>query len=355
MRLTNEEQLDLLEAYFKSDKNCTRALDWYRNRHPLRDVPTRKIFKKLIDNLRTCGSFRRKKQKKPRKCDINVDIAILTYFEGTPDASIRDAVRDIPDVSHGTIQNVLKKYKYKCYRNAHLAQALHQGDNIRRLEFCNWLKEKINSDRHFLEFIIFSDETQFSNNGMYNRKNHHFWSRQNPLRIHEGRRQIRFSFNCWVGLVHNRVLMFKIYDGRLDRFKYIEILEDVVEIIRGMSQDFIENMYFQQDGAPAHNSRIATDFLNDHFLHNWIGTNGPIKWPARSPDITPLDYFLWGYVKDEIYKSNYDTVEDLTTALENILTHMHPIKIRNAILRSLPKRINLCIQQNGYHFEHLLK
>ena len=25
-------------------------------------------------------------------------------------------------------------------------------------------------------------------------------------------------------------------------------------------------------------------------------------WPPRSPDLTPCDFFLWGYVKDNAYK-----------------------------------------------------
>ena len=48
-------------------------------------------------------------------------------------------------------------------------------------------------------------------------------------------------------------------------------------------------MYFQQNGAPPHNARIITDYLNDTFPHRWIGKNGAIRWPARSPDLTPLD------------------------------------------------------------------
>lgn len=34
----------------------------------------------------------------------------------------------------------------------------------------------------------------------------------------------------------------------------------------------------------------------------WIGRDGPINWPPRSPDISPLDFFLWGYVKDIVYQ-----------------------------------------------------
>ena len=28
-----------------------------------------------------------------------------------------------------------------------------------------------------------------------------------------------------------------------------------------------------------------------------------LLWPPRSPDLTPCDFFLWGYVKDNAYKS----------------------------------------------------
>jgi hypothetical protein len=24
-------------------------------------------------------------------------------------------------------------------------------------------------------------------------------------------------------------------------------------------------------------------------------------WPSRSPNVTPCDFFLWGYVKDQVY------------------------------------------------------
>ncbi|PNF27274.1 hypothetical protein B7P43_G05160, partial [Cryptotermes secundus] len=31
-----------------------------------------------------------------------------------------------------------------------------------------------------------------------------------------------------------------------------------------------------------------------------IGRGGPVTWSPRSPDLTPLDYFLWGYVKNSV-------------------------------------------------------
>ena len=41
-------------------------------------------------------------------------------------------------------------------------------------------------------------------------------------------------------------------------------------------------------------------FLDATFPNRWIGRDGPTPWPPRSPDITPLDFFLWGYVKDKV-------------------------------------------------------
>jgi hypothetical protein len=35
-------------------------------------------------------------------------------------------------------------------------------------------------------------------------------------------------------------------------------------------------MYFQQDGAPAHNAIIVKQYLNDIFPNRWIGTHGVI-------------------------------------------------------------------------------
>ncbi|UYV67885.1 hypothetical protein LAZ67_5002389 [Cordylochernes scorpioides] len=43
-------------------------------------------------------------------------------------------------------------------------------------------------------------------------------------------------------------------------------------------------------------------YLDQNLSGQWIGRRGPIEFPARSPDLTPLDFFLWGTVKDGVYK-----------------------------------------------------
>jgi len=36
--------------------------------------------------------------------------------------------------------------------------------------------------------------------------------------------------------------------------------------------------------------------FEETFPNSWIGRDGPTPWPPRSPDITPFDFFLCGYV-----------------------------------------------------------
>ena len=55
-----------------------------------------------------------------------------------------------------------------------------------------------------------------------------------------------------------------------------------------------QDCYFQHDGAPPHYGHYVRQWLCENFPRKWIGRRGPIEWPARSPDLTPPDFFLWG-------------------------------------------------------------
>ena len=59
-------------------------------------------------------------------------------------------------------------------------------------------------------------------------------------------------------------------------------------------------MYFQHDGAPSHYTRHVMQHRNDTFPSRWIGRGSTINWPPRSPDLTRLDFCLWGLMKSEV-------------------------------------------------------
>ncbi|GFY34543.1 DUF4817 domain-containing protein [Trichonephila clavipes] len=54
----------------------------------------------------------------------------------------------------------------------------------------------------------------------------------------------------------------------------------------------VQELWFQQDGATCHTARATIDLLKDTFGDRLISRFGPVNWPPRSCDLTPLDYFL---------------------------------------------------------------
>jgi hypothetical protein len=59
-----------------------------------------------------------------------------------------------------------------------------------------------------------------------------------------------------------------------------------------------QHMWYMHDGASPHFVRIVTQHL---FGEQWIGRGGPVSWPARSPDLNPLDLLLWRHLKSLVY------------------------------------------------------
>jgi hypothetical protein len=62
----------------------------------------------------------------------------------------------------------------------------------------------------------------------------------------------------------------------------------------------------QQDGAPPRFYHHVRNHLDKEMAGRWIGRGGPIAWTPRSPDLTLLDFFLWGYVKNIVYQVKID-------------------------------------------------
>ena len=68
-------------------------------------------------------------------------------------------------------------------------------------------------------------------------------------------------------------------------------------------------LVFQQDRAPPHWSRHVRAYLDATLRNAWIGRGGPTAWPARCPDLTPLDFFFW--VKDRVYNTAVNEIDHL--------------------------------------------
>ena len=58
-----------------------------------------------------------------------------------------------------------------------------------------------------------------------------------------------------------------------------------------------EQHWLQQDGVTPHTARSTLAWLQQHFADQLISLKTRVPWAPHSPDHSPLDYVLWGYLK----------------------------------------------------------
>ncbi|GFW09129.1 putative LOC100569746 [Trichonephila clavipes] len=81
----------------------------------------------------------------------------------------------------------------------------------------------------------------------------------------------------------------------------------------------VQELWFQQDGATCHTARATIDLLKDTFGDRLISRFGPVNWPPSSCDLTPLDYFLWGYVKSLVNRKSHKRLTIWKTTFDVLL------------------------------------
>ncbi|GFU97558.1 uncharacterized protein TNCV_4508771 [Trichonephila clavipes] len=88
---------------------------------------------------------------------------------------------------------------------------------------------------------------------------------------------------------------------------------------------------FQQDGATCHTARATIDLLKDTLGDRLISRFEPVNWPPRSCDLTPLDYFLWGYVKSLVYADKPQTLDHLEDNIRRVIADIRPELLEKVI------------------------
>ncbi|GFW13158.1 putative DD41D transposase [Trichonephila clavipes] len=98
-----------------------------------------------------------------------------------------------------------------------------------------------------------------------------------------------------------------------------------------LNNHHVQELWFQQDGATCHTAHATIDLLKDTFGDRLISRFGPVNWPPRSCDLTPLDYFLWGYVKSLVYADKPQTLDHLEDNIRRVIADIRPQMLEKVI------------------------
>lgn len=222
-------------------------------------------------------------------------------------------------------------------------QELLPVDYGRRLHYCEWFQENMN--RNLLNLSFFTDEAWFHLSGYVNSQNYRTWAAENPHTFVETSLH-PVKVGVWTAISRRRIVgpIFFYETINAERYRTL-ILEPFLEQLH---DDELQVGYFQQDGATAHTARATIQFLEQFYGNRLISAG---LWPARSPDLTPLDYFLFGHLKNTIFKTAIHTIEELEAAIIREINNITEEQLQN-VFENMHRRVNLCIASEGHHFEH---
>ncbi|CAH0553446.1 unnamed protein product [Brassicogethes aeneus] len=279
--LAVQEKIEIVLIYGEAARNVDVAVGLYAERFP--DGPrSRATIYRVVKQFTTEGS------------EENNQNAVLASVAYNPHVSTRAISRD-SGIALTSVWRILKRQKFHPYHIS-LHQELHGDDFNNRVAFCNWAQAQLQQDPEFFSRVLFSEESTFTNHCEVNRHNMHYWSVENPR---------------W--------------------------LRQNVPLAR------LQNMWYQHDGCPAHYSAIAREVLDREFNGRWIDRRGSVSRPARSPDLTTPDFFLWGYLKEKVYAAIPTTREDMVERIRNACAAIPP----DMLARCVPE-FNTRIQKWGY-------
>lgn len=360
-RYTAEDYLNMIIIYGECHQNANLALRTYRERYGAnRPCPVNsRVITNAMDRIRNNRRVDPRFDHEgiiARQLRVRQEDQILDHFRRVPTSSVRRAER-LYNVHRNAVHSVLKREKWHPFKLCKV-QALLPRDKPVRFAYCRWLQDNIRETPGFLNYVFWTDESTFTRNGMWNCHNYHYWSLQNPHVCRESAFQYRFSLNVWAGIHGDSIIGPIFIDGTLNRGRFMELLNGPVsEYLDGICLERLRRVWFQLDGAPAHSVVEARQRLNQMFGNQWIGRFGPQRWPPRSPDLTPLDFFLWGLIKEEVYATEVTTIEDLQNRIVVAFDRLKETALRDGLLRrvrrNIERRLNLCVQRDGGHFENL--
>lgn len=241
-------------------------------------------------------------------------------------------------------------------------QELSETDKPLRVDFARNMLRRDANDRNFINQILWTDESTFTRTTHFNQHNEHVYAEQNPHATHVRRTQHDFKLNVWSAIIDDKLIGPHFLPEIMTADRYVDFLQNDFNNLLVAAGVNMENIWFQQDGAPIHFARVSRAEVNRLFGDRVLGRFGRgdrqgIAWPPRSPDLNPLDYYLWGRMKGLVYTGGVGLIRDIDELRQRIINafnqvRANPAEIRNAV-NLQRERLEQIIAVNGEHIENI--
>lgn len=152
-------------------------------------------------------------------------------------------------------------------------------------------------------------------------------------------------------MIGNLLLGPHVFQGTLNGAMYWNfLLRDLPRILHEVERARRQRIVYQEDGAVGYYSLYVQNWLNENY-QTCIGRGETESWPARSPDLITMDFFVWGLMKQEVHSTHVNSEDQLLSAAAKKVREALTYKITVVPIR---KRSRACIRENGGYFGNKL-
>lgn len=331
-------QIVLLMAKFENTMEVIRC---WKDFFPT-DPPARQTISVLYQKFKDTGSIADEERSgRPCTATSKESLAIVqNILENDPTTSSRVGSLQA-GLSQTSFIRVAHKLDLSPYRPQRV-QELSDDDFDRRMEACEHMLELFDGDPCLVDKVLWSDESEFRLNGTVNRHNCVYWATSNPgatMPVPHTQQGVM----VWCAMTSTKLIGPYFFDGSVNGQSYLTMLSDFL-----WPQISRRGFTFQQDGAPAHYAVAVRHWLDEKMHGHWIGRRGPHEWPPRSPDLTPCDFYLWGRLKDIVYRQRSATLNELREHIRTACAELSNDEIARAC-QAVPDRMRACVAAEGRH------
>ena len=364
-----EERCFVVELYLKK-KSFAEISSSFKHKYKCEKTPARRTIYKWVTKFRNEATLQNLYKQYPgRKTPCGrptlrspeVKKVVRDSVEQSPKRSSRKRVQSLETpskISRSTLLRImkddLKLFPYRIQTH----QKLTATDKSKRLQMGTILMDKVEECQSFLPNLWTSDEAHFQLDGQVNSKNNVYWGSSVPNEV--GEKPLHSAkVTVWVAMSSRKIIgpfFFESDSGdtvTVNSERYIEVLNKFWSQLEEIYPTTVHRQWFQQDGATPHTANNSIKWLEDHFKSRVVSRRCAMEWPPNSPDLSPPDFFLWGFLKDKVYSTKPRNILELKKRITDEIRAIKPAVLRD-VMQNFTLRLKKCLERRGGHLEHMM-